>query len=197
MSNKDVLNFIFELGQLKKIKHNGYRLAGVDNANLPSVAEHCLRAAQIGFILAKMENYKDSSEIAVMLIFHDIKECRTGDINKVAGRYLEVDKKKLTKEQLGKLDAIGRAINQLLEKTSYKKGVAGTIAKDADYLEQAITAKEYLEKGIKPAQVWINNVGKSLQTKSARQLFNALKNSNSADWWKNFMRIDKYGKVKK
>lgn len=197
MTNKDILNFIFELGQLKKVRHNGYRLAGVDNVNLPSVAEHSLRAAQIGFILAKMEKYKEPQKIVAMLVFHDAAECRTGDINKVSGRYLSVDKEKLNKEQLGKLGTIGKEINKLVEETSYKKGKAGIIAKDADYLEQAITAKEYLEKGIKPTQTWINNVGKSLQTKSAKQLWSLLKSSNSANWWKNFMRIDKYGKVKK
>lgn len=197
MKNKNILNFIFELGQLKKIRHDGFRLAGVDNGNLPSVAEHSLRAAQIGFILAKMEKYKNPHEIAVMLVFHDLRECRTGDINKISGRYLSVDKEKIDQEQLGKLGVIGKEIFELIQNTNYKKGKVGIIAKDADYLEQAVTAKEYLEKGIKPAQTWINNAGKVLQTKSARALWKLLKNYHSSEWWKNFMRVDKYGKVKK
>ena len=53
MTIKNVVNFIFELNQLKHQKHTGFMLAGVKNPD--SVAEHVMRAAQIGYILAIME----------------------------------------------------------------------------------------------------------------------------------------------
>lgn len=74
MENKDVLNFIFELGQLKKVKREGWRLIGMDN--LESVSDHTLRAAQIGFILAKLEKYENPLEVCTMVVFHDIGEWR-------------------------------------------------------------------------------------------------------------------------
>lgn len=70
MTSKDILNFIFELGQLKRIKHEGWRLIGVKFPE--SVADHCLRAAQIGYILAKMEKYENPFEVCSMVVFHDI-----------------------------------------------------------------------------------------------------------------------------
>lgn len=51
ISLKKIITFIFELVQLRRIKHEGWRLVGIDNPE--SVAEHSLRAAQIGYILAK------------------------------------------------------------------------------------------------------------------------------------------------
>ncbi len=89
MNTQNLINFIFELGQLKRIHHEGWKLAGVDTPD--TVAEHALRAAQIGFILAKMEGYENPYEVCTMLVFHDIGEARVGDIHKVANRYVTVD----------------------------------------------------------------------------------------------------------
>ena len=44
----NIVNYIFELGQLKRIKQEGFRLNGIDKPH--SVAAHSLRAAQIGYI---------------------------------------------------------------------------------------------------------------------------------------------------
>ena len=48
-----ITNLIFEGLHLKRIKHEGWRMCGIENPD--SVAEHSLNAAQIGYILAKME----------------------------------------------------------------------------------------------------------------------------------------------
>ena len=53
MENKDILKFLFELGQLKKVEHEGWRLAGVENPE--TVTDHSLRAAQIAYVLARLE----------------------------------------------------------------------------------------------------------------------------------------------
>jgi len=49
---KNLINLFFELGQLKKIQYRGWSLIGVKNYE--TVAEHNLRAAQIGYFLAKL-----------------------------------------------------------------------------------------------------------------------------------------------
>jgi putative hydrolase of HD superfamily len=46
-------NFLFECLNLKHIKRSGWYYAGIPAPE--SVAEHSLHAAQIGYILAKME----------------------------------------------------------------------------------------------------------------------------------------------
>jgi len=54
---KEVTKFIYELGQLRRLRHEGLTIAGV--TDLLSVADHNLRAAQIAYILAFLESYKN------------------------------------------------------------------------------------------------------------------------------------------
>ncbi|MBI5228593.1 HD domain-containing protein [Candidatus Micrarchaeota archaeon] len=188
MEEKKIMNFIFELGQLKRIKHEGWRIIGVENPE--TVGEHALRAAQIGFILAKLENYENPFEVCSIVVFHENEECRTGDIHKVANRYVIAEKEKVVKEQVEKLEGIGKEIFELWKQAEYQNTKAGIIAKDADLLEMAVTAKEYVERGLHYAQDWINNVSKTLQTESAKALLNSLKDTDSNSWWQGLKKID-------
>jgi putative hydrolase of HD superfamily len=185
--NKELLNFFFELGQLRRIKHEGWRTIGITHPE--SVADHSLRAAQIGFFLAKLEKYKHPEEVATMLVFHDMGECRVGDIHKIANRYIEVDEAQAVKDQLSKLPEFSKELYSFWEETETQKTVAGTIAKDADLLEQAVTAKEYIEKGHKFAQDWINNISKKIQTQSAKKILKDISKANSNDWWQGIKKI--------
>jgi len=187
MDNKKILKFIFELGMLKKIKHEGWRVAGV--SNLESVADHSLRAAQLAYVLAKMERYKDPKEVCTMLVFHDIGECRVGDIHKLANRYISVDEEGAVKDQLENLGKkISDEILSFWKQFEYKSTEAGIIAKDADLLEQAITAKEYLELGYK-TENWIDNVETLIQTKSAKDLIKILRKETAFDWFLKLKKI--------
>jgi len=49
----EITKFIFECFQLKRIKHEGWRIIGVENPD--SVAAHSLSASQIAYILAQKE----------------------------------------------------------------------------------------------------------------------------------------------
>ena len=191
---KGIVNFIYEMGMLKRHKHDGYTLAGVPPSELPSIAEHTLRAAQIAYILARMENYPKPEEVVTLVVFHDIEETRIPDINKVANRYIErINKNKLLKEQLDdRMGKIGEDIRKMRLRVNYGNvnDIAGILAKDADYLEQAFTAKEFLEKGYISAFDWIENIGKALRTESALKLWNILKETNSWEWWKGLKKID-------
>lgn len=84
-----IVHRIFEALHLKRIKHEGVRLMGVEYPD--SVAEHSCNAAQIGYILAHMAG-ADANKVAAMLIRHDMAETRIGDLHKVATRYIH-DKK--------------------------------------------------------------------------------------------------------
>jgi len=189
MENKNILNFFFELGQLRRIEHEGWRLAGIDHPE--SVADHTLRAAQVAYVLAHMEGYQNPAEVCAIVVFHDIGECRVGDIHKVANRYVTSDEGRAVKEQLEKLDVLGEDIYSLWKQVEHKDTKAGIIAKDADLLEQAVMGKEYLERGYTFAQDWINNVSKRLQTKSAKRLLAGLKDSHSNDWWQGLKKLEK------
>lgn len=188
MNEKNLLNLIFEFGHMRRIKHEGWRFAGVDDPE--SIADHSLRAAQIAYFLAKMEGYENPHEIVSMLVFHDIGECRVGDIHKVANRYVDADEEGAVADQMKTLDGEGDEVLDLWRQFENKSSKAGIIGKDADYLEQAITGKEYLEKGHTMAQDWITNIGPYLKTESAQKLFAQLQEVNSYDWWQGLKKLD-------
>ncbi|MDQ7814985.1 MAG: HD domain-containing protein [Patescibacteria group bacterium] len=187
MDSKNILKYFFELGQMRRVKHGGWTLVGIENPD--SIAEHSLRAAQIGYVLAVMEKYEKPDEVCAMLVFHDAHETRIGDLHKLARRYVTAEDEKAADEQVGSLGEAGERIMQLWKTIEHKEPPAGVIAKDADYLETAVTAKEYLEMGHPLVQDWIDNVGNALQTESAKRLWAELKDATAHDWWKGLKKL--------
>lgn len=179
---KKFVNLLFEGLHLKRIKHEWIRFAWVTHPD--SIAEHSLIAAQIWYVLAKME-WADSNKVTTMLVWHDIAETRIWDLHKVATKYI-TNKDKLEedimKEQFEWFDFRDEILEMFKE---YENGTTleGKIAKDADLLEQAFQCREHVENWFSFAQGWIDNVGKSLQTKSAKQVFNEILKSSFTDWW--------------
>lgn len=183
---KDLCRFICELGHLKRIKHEGWRLFGVKDPE--SVAEHSLRAAQIGYILAKLEGYEKPEEICTILVFHDMAECRIGDLHRVAKRYLDADEKKVVMDQVKELGDLGDDILRIWQRIEAKDD-AGILAKDADLLEMAFTAKEYMEEGFEQAKDWIEKISKKLNTESAKKLIEELKRQRCLEWWQGLKKV--------
>lgn len=180
---KRITNLIFEGLHQKQIKHEGWRMCGVQFPD--SVAEHSLNAAQIGYILAKMEG-ADAYKVATMLVWHDIAETRIGDHHKVAARYLTNKKeaeKQVMEDQFTGLP-FGEDILTIFHEYEEKSTLEGKIAKDADYLEQAFQAKMYVETGHVEAADWIRNVGAALRTESAKQIWQEMTETSFVDWWK-------------
>ena len=180
---KNIAKFFFELGQLKKVKRSGWWLAGVKDPE--SVAEHSFRATIIARILAEMEN-ADVNKATTMVLFHDVPEARINDLHKVGARYIDFEKAEVAslKEQVERLPKkIADEMAALYKEMLQGKTKEAIIAKDADLLECAIQAKEYLEQNYKDCENWIYNVGKKLKTKSAKEILKLIKKTNSNSWW--------------
>lgn len=195
MDTKKIVNFIFEINQLKLKRQSGWSLAGVDNPH--SIAEHSLRAAQIGYILAVMEN-ANPEKVAVMLMMHDNGEARIGDQNKIAARYF--DKSQAESEAfLDQVKNLGEVIEkkwrEYFEEFENRNTKESVIAKDADWLETAFQAKEYFDLGYVSAKDWIQNVEKALETKSAKMILEEMKKTKFTDWWKGLKKMT-YKKLK-
>jgi len=183
MDTKKVVNFIFELNQLKRQRHTGFQMAGVKNPD--TVAEHVMRAAQIGYILAVMEGV-NPEKVACMLLVHDNAEARIGDQNKVSSRYFSKHdgEAQAMVEQLKALDGeIEKKWNSYYNEFEKRATKEGVVAKDADWLEVAFQAKEYLDLGYRSSIDWINNVERALETRSAKKLMKEMKRTEFSDWW--------------
>lgn len=120
-----------------------------------------------------------------MLVWHDLAEVRIGDHHKIAARYVR-NKREIEDEvmadQLAGLD-FGEDIAGLFSQYEDRSTLEGSIAKDADYLEQAFQGKIFVETGYHVAQNWIDNVGKALRTESAKAVWREMCASHSTDWW--------------
>jgi len=167
---------------MKAIRRSGWSILGMKDQE--SISEHSLRVAQIAFILAVMEKHEDPNRVCAMGVFHEIGEIRIGDVDKINLRYLKADEAGAVKDQTSPLDEAGKQIAELWKESDEHETHGGMIAKDADRLELMVTAKEYMENGYPEAVDWFNNPMGKLQTESAKQLGEALKNSSANDWWK-------------
>ncbi|MDP2820605.1 MAG: HD domain-containing protein [bacterium] len=197
---KKIVNFVFELGHLKKEGRSGFKYVGVKNPD--TLAEHSLRAAQIGYILAEMEKELNPKEtinperVATMLVVHDNGEIRIGDFNKLTGSYLKNHKEAEQKSFSDQIENLGGKIKEkwakYFEEIEGRKTKEGIIAKDADLLEVAFQAKEYFDLGYKDTELWFINVGNEVQTESAKKLFETMKETKFSEWWQEFDFYKKY-----
>jgi len=184
MNYRKLCDYFFELGALKKIRHSGTLLAGVKDPD--SVAEHVFRASVIGHVLAKMEK-ADAAKTVLICLTHDNAEARITDLHKVARRYIDSRRgeKKACEGQSSCLpEEIGKDFLSCFlefEKRSTKEAI---IARDADMLETAFQAKEYLDCGYKACQDWIDNVGKCVKTASAKKILKQMRKIGFTDWFK-------------
>ncbi len=183
---KKITDFIYEIGQLKYIPHAGIYRTGVKYPD--TVGQHVARACQIGYILAVMEEV-DPERVTTMLAVHDNAEARIMDQDKVGSRYINKKKgeKEAIKEQTEGLDKTVRDnFRKYFEETEEGTTKEGVVAKDADWLELAFAARELIEIGYKEAKVWVENVEKSLKTKSAKKILTEAKKTSFTDWWKEY-----------
>jgi putative hydrolase of HD superfamily len=188
MQSDDILKFFFEMGQLSRVKREGWRMIGVEHPE--SVADHSLRAAQIAWVLATMEGYANPEEVATIVLFHDMGECRVGDLHKVAARYASVREEEAVAEQTTRLGEAGQRLLDLWKQKSNRSTQAGIIAKDADLVELAVRACEYMEWGHKAASEWYSAAVQGVVTQSAKELLAKLPSVSPSSWWHGLKKFD-------
>lgn len=184
---KQFLDFICEMGHLGKIRHEGLRYAGIPDPE--TVAAHSLRVAQIAYVLGVMEKFENPDLLVTMAVFHDMGEARTGDLHKVGARYVERNERLAVRDQVAELPELA-SLADYFDQTENLDTVAGVIVKDADHLEQAFSAKEYMECGYSVCENWLYNAKNKLQTESAKSLCELLTTSSTFDWWQNLKKLD-------
>jgi len=188
---KNISKFFAEIGNLARIKRTGPILAGVKDPE--NLAEHVARASQIAYILACLEG-ADPERTAAILLFHDNAETRVGDQHKIASRYFDIGKaeNKAFKEQISGLpDKVKKRISVLWKEYEERETKESIVAKDADWLEAAIEAKELVEQGHEGMENWIDNVKKMLQTDSAKQLLKYIEEKDDFlnSWWQGLNKM--------
>lgn len=173
-----ISQFLFEAGMLKNVPRSGWSTI---NAPEESVAEHVYRTVVVGHVLAKEARLDKEEELLLLksCLFHDLHEARIGDLHKIAKRYVVANEREAEKEQLENLPPqMRREIEMCLHGAGKK---IENLAHDADKLECAITAKEYLDRGYKVG-MWIENTKKMLKTTEGKRLLEKIEKCDSIEW---------------
>ncbi|MBW1674306.1 MAG: HD domain-containing protein [Deltaproteobacteria bacterium] len=181
---KNIANFLFEIGILKKTPRSGYQFLGTGNE---SVAEHSFRVAVIGYLLAKNEPKADMQKVVLMSLFHDFHEARTGDHNYVNKRYVTVNENKAVNDLARKL-SFGQEIVSLIDEFNSRETIEAQLSQDADQLDFILELKRQQDLGNISAAEWLKYSVKRLITDClitdfAKTLADEIVTTDSSDWW--------------
>ncbi len=180
---KNIINFLFEVGSLKKIARS-HRQSFLTDDLSDNIASHSHRVSVIGYFLAKSEGV-DIGKVLTMCIFHDVGESRSGDQNWVHKKYVKVFEDEILKDQLDDITK-DNGLFKIMSEYTERESVESKIAKDADKLDQYLLVKEYIMRGNKEAENWIKKKSPDdLYCQTAKDLFLQILETNPADWWKN------------
>ena len=180
---KDIAKFLYEMGQLKRVKRSGWWIAGVKDPE--TVAEHSFRTAVIAYILAQLEG-ADPGKVVSMALFHDMAETRTNDAHRIVRRYVDwenVDKKAVGDQSRRLPDNIGKRITSLISEFEKAASLDARIVRDADLLECLVQAREYQTLGYNDVGDWIFNAQAALKTESAKKIAAECLKTEPKEWW--------------
>ncbi|WP_431034809.1 HD domain-containing protein [Streptomyces sp. P6-2-1] len=171
----------FEAGTLKHARRTGWWMAGVRDPE--SVAEHSWRTALLASVLAGMEG-ADPARAALLAVWHDSQESRTGDVNHLGRKYAErADPQAVTADQVAGLpEAVAATVRGVVAEFEGQDSAEAVCARDADKLECLVQGVEYRARGYVDAQRWIDNSYGRLTTPSGRALADAVLRTGTLEW---------------
>lgn len=179
MNYKAVADFLFEVGMLKRTPRTGFQFLGSGSQN---VAEHSFRCAVIGYALARMAGSRSPESVALMCLFHDFAEARTGDHNYVNKMYVKADEERAVNDMTADLD-FADEIQELIRNFNERDTPEADLAHDADQLELILELKEHADLGNTYAKDWIRAALKRLRTEEGRRLAGGILETHFAGWW--------------
>jgi 5'-deoxynucleotidase YfbR-like HD superfamily hydrolase len=186
----DAAKFLYEVGQLKRVKRSGWWIAGVKDPE--SVAEHTFRTAVIAYLLAHLEG-ADTGKIVLMALFHDLPEARTNDAHRIVRRYADwkdVDKKAVREQSKRLPDKVANEVVSFFEEFEKEVSSEAKLARDADLLECLIQAREYEASGCYDVADWIRNAQAALTTESAKRIAAECLKTEPKEWWQGLKALE-------
>jgi len=180
---KNLAKFLYEMGQLKRVKRSGWWIAGVKDPE--TVAEHSFRTAVIAYILADREGV-DPGKVTLMALFHDMPEARTNDAHRIVRRYADwknVDKKAINEQCTRLPDEMAKQMVTLFEEFEEEVSLEAKVVRDADLLECIVQAREYQALGYHDVIDWIFNAQAALKTESAKKIAAECIKTEPKEWW--------------
>ncbi|MEQ7008326.1 HD family hydrolase [Actinopolymorpha sp. B17G11] len=189
MTNPDcaLAVFVYEVGYLKSVPRTGWAVGGVQG-RLESVAEHSFRTGHLAHVIALAEG-GNADRAAVLGLYHDVPETRTGDIPHLGRRYLTAaEAEGIIKDQTVDLpEIVAGPIRDAVVEFEAQQTAEARYAREADKLECLAQARQYQIGGAQDIDTWIESSVKALQGASptAQLLAEQLQATPPGTWWRN------------
>jgi putative hydrolase of HD superfamily len=174
-----IANFLFEVGMLKHTPRTGLQFLG---SGADSVAVHILRTTYIAFALGRLVPEIDRQRLLLLCLLHDLPEARTGDLNYLNKKYVQVDEEAALRDLATTLP-FGDEMQQLVEEFNARATPEARLANDCDQLELLLLLKEEKDRGNPQADSWIPFTLQRLQEPVAKRLAQCILDAHSSDWW--------------
>ncbi len=171
-------DFLFEVGMLRKTPRTGYAFLGTGQEN---VAEHSFRTTVIGFVLADMAG-ANAERTAMLCLFHDLHEARTGDFNYVHHMYNSSQRTRALEDCTRGTGLTERVLGwwKELEDT---ETLEAKLAQDADQIDLILNLKEQWDLGNNYAKKWLDGALPRLRTEEGKALAARIMDTDHTDWW--------------
>ncbi len=185
---REIVRFLFEVGHLKRVARSGWWLAGVRDPE--SVAEHSFRCAWIGYLLARRHGAADPAQVVLTCLLNDLHEARVNDLHKTGQAYVDYAsaESRAFRDQVAPLPD-GEELQRLHADFQSGATLESRLARDADRLECAFQAREYMDEGHPGCRDWFDNTRAALSTDVARELFAALAEVDPREWVRRLPRV--------
>lgn len=184
-----IVSFGYEVGQLKKLPRSGWLLAGVPR--FESVAEHSFRVGVLAYVIAAQEG-ANPEHAAVLGLFHDLPECRIGDVPSVGKDYVQTaDPRLVIADQVAGLPStLAKHIESLVSEHEDAKKPDSTAesrcSRDADKLDLLLQAREYAAQGNQNMERYIDSMVRAVSTATGVALAQAALTVPTSAWWDGF-----------
>jgi putative hydrolase of HD superfamily len=176
---RNIVNFLFEVGILKKVPRSGYQFLGTGSE---SVADHSFRVAVIAYLLAKREPEADVQKAVLMSLFHDLPEARTGDHNYVNKMYVTANEDKAVNDLAHQI-SFGPEISDLIREFNSRQSLEARLVYEADQLDFILELKRQQDLGNRSAAEWLSYSVKRLSSNFAKKLAEEILQTDSSEWW--------------
>lgn len=177
---KAIADLLFEAKSLKDLNRSGYRFLGCGSE---SVADHSYTAAFAAYVLSRLDPGVDALKLLTMCLLHDLPEARIGDLNYVQKFYVAADEAAAVAEMTRNLP-FGPEMEALIAEFNAGETREARLAHDADQLAFILELKDLADMGYEPPGTWLPNVCKRLKTELAREVCDAILETERDHWWR-------------
>lgn len=182
MSDQRDLELLYELGAFRYVLRTWRQFLNGDFANN---AEHSFRVVWTALIIARREGVGNHEKILKMALVHDLPESRAGDAHYLSRMYVDRHEELAVTDMFADT-SLGQEVVDLWREYEAKSSIEAKIVKDADNLDVDLELQEQSSRGNQlrvDFKVHRDTVKThKLSTKSAKQIWEQIQNSNPHDW---------------